>query len=90
MFSLGQSDRVKTKLIGDIDKRVRAQDKRIEQVIVSLASSQDMILIAAADGTLAADIRPLVRLNVSVIVEQDGRREQGYSGGGARALEVPR
>ena len=60
-------------------------DKRIEQVIVSLTSSQDLILIAAADGTLAADVRPLVRLNVSVIIEDDGRREQGYAGGGARA-----
>jgi TldD protein len=59
-------------------------DKRVEQVIVSLSSNQDLILIAAADGTLAADIRPLVRMNVSVIVEENGRREQGYAGGGAR------
>jgi TldD protein len=57
-------------------------------VIVNLSSSQDLVLIAAADGTLAADVRPLrplVRLNVSVIIEENGRREQGYAGGGARA-----
>ena len=68
-----------------IDAETRKLDSRIEQVIVSLSSSQDLILIAAADGTLAADIRPLVRLNVSVIIEENGKREQGYSGGGARA-----
>ena len=54
-------------------------------MIISLSSSQDLVLVAASDGTMAADVRPLVRLNVSVILEQDGRREQGYAGGGARA-----
>ena len=44
-----------------------------------------LVLVAASDGTLAADIRPLVRLNISVILEENGRREQGYAGGGARA-----
>ena len=53
--------------------------------MVSLSSSHDLVLVAASDGTLAADIRPLVRLNVSVIMEENGRREQGYAGGGARA-----
>ena len=78
------SDEQKKSLVSRIDAETRELDKRIEQVIVSLSSSQDLVLIAAADGTLAADVRPLVRLNVSIIVEQDGRREQGYSGGGAR------
>jgi TldD protein len=78
-------DEQKTALVGAIDQATRALDPRIEQVIVSLVSCQDLILIAAADGTLAADIRPLVRLNVSVILESNGRREQGYCGGGARA-----
>src|SRR5690606_20885875 len=55
------------------------------QVMLSLVSSQDLVLIVAADGTLTADVRPLVRLNVSVILEANGRREQGYNGGGARA-----
>lgn len=79
------SDEQKTALISEIDAATRGLDKRIEQVMVSLSSAQDQILIAAADGTLAADVRPLVRLNVSVIMEHNGRREQGYAGGGARA-----
>jgi TldD protein len=79
------SDEEKRSLLSRIDTETRKLDKRIEQVIVSLSSNQDLVLIAAADGTLAADIRPLVRLNVSIIVEENGRREQGYSGGGARA-----
>lgn len=78
-------DRQKTALLTEIDALTRELDKRVEQVIVSLASSQDLVLIAASDGTMAADVRPLVRLNVSVILEQGGRREQGYSGGGARS-----
>ena len=78
-------DSQKTALLSEIDAATRDLDKRVEQVIVSLASSQDLVLIAASDGTMAADIRPLIRLNVSVILEQDGRREQGYAGGGARA-----
>jgi TldD protein len=77
-------DQQKTTLLSEIDAATRDLDKRVEQVIVSLASSQDLILLAASDGTMAADIRPLIRLNVSVILEQDGRREQGYAGGGAR------
>ncbi|EQD80808.1 tldD protein, partial [mine drainage metagenome] len=51
---------------------------------MSLAAGLDTVLVAAADGTLAADVRPLVRLNVQVIVEAEGRREQGYAGGGGR------
>ena len=77
-------DTQKTALLSEIDAAVRDMDTRVEQVIVSLASSQDLILLAASDGTLAADVRPLIRLNVSVILEHDGRREQGYAGGGAR------
>ena len=79
------SDEQKTALLGEIEQATRALDKRIEQVIISLSSCHDMVLVAASDGTLAADVRPLVRLNVSVILEQKGRREQGYAGGGARA-----
>jgi len=79
------SDEQKKALVSQIDAETRELDNRIEQVIVSLSGSQDLVLIAATDGTLAADVRPLVRLNVSIIVEQNGRREQGYSGGGARA-----
>jgi TldD protein len=78
-------DDQKTALLLELDAATRKLDSRIEQVMISLASSQDLVLVAASDGTLAADVRPLVRLNVSVIMEQDGQREQGYSGGGARA-----
>ena len=78
-------DEQKTKLLLELNEATRAIDKRVEQVIISMASSQDLVLVAASDGTMAADVRPLVRLNVSVILEQDGRREQGYAGGGARA-----
>ena len=79
------SDEQKKELLCRIDRETRALDSRVDQVIVSLSSSQDLVLVAAADGTLAADVRPLVRLNVTVIMEENGRREQGYSGGGARA-----
>ncbi len=79
------SDEQKTSLIEALDIEARKLDPRVEQVIVSLSSNQDLVLIAAADGSLAADIRPLVRLNVSVIMVDNGRREQGYAGGGARA-----
>ncbi|HZW59693.1 MAG TPA: metalloprotease TldD [Woeseiaceae bacterium] len=78
------SDAQKTALLMRIDAETRKLDTRIEQVFASLSSHQDLVLIAAADGTLAADVRPLVRLNVSVIMQENGRREQGYSGGGAR------
>jgi TldD protein len=79
------TDEQKKALLSRIDQETRRLDSRIEQVIVSLSSNQDLILVAAADGTLAADVRPLVRMNVTVIVEDNGRREQGYCGGGARA-----
>jgi TldD protein len=79
------TDKQKTALLAEVDRATRALDPRIEQVIVSLSSGQDLILVAGSDGTLAADVRPLVRLNVSVILQQNGHREQGYAGGGARA-----
>lgn len=79
------SDEEKTALIMRIDAATRGLDSRVEQVIISMTSCQDLVLVAGSDGTLAADVRPLVRFNVSVILEQNGRREQGYSGGGARS-----
>jgi TldD protein len=78
-------DEQKTRLLLELDAATRELDSRVEQVIISMASSQDLILCAASDGTMAADVRPLIRLNVSVILEQEGQREQGYAGGGARA-----
>jgi TldD protein len=79
------SDAEKTALINRIDAETRGLDPRVEQVIISMTSCRDLVLVAGSDGTLAADVRPLVRFNVSVILEQNGRREQGYSGGGARS-----
>jgi TldD protein len=77
-------DPEKVRLLEDIDREARALDPRITQVMASLAASHDTILVLASDGTLAADVRPLVRLNVAVIIEHQGRREQGYAGGGGR------
>ena len=74
----------KVQLLERLDVEARRQDPRVTQVMVSLAAVQDIFLVASSDGTLAGDVRPLVRLNVNVIVEQDGRREQGSSGGGGR------
>jgi TldD protein len=67
-----------------VDRETRRLDPRVKQVMASLAAVHEVVLIASSDGTLTADVRPLVRINVSVIVEQNGRREQGYSGGGGR------
>ena len=77
-------DEEKVALIRYAEKIARDADPRVCQVMVSLAASQDIILVARSDGMLAADVRPLIRMNVSVIVEQNGRREQGSSGGGGR------
>jgi TldD protein len=77
-------DRAKVDLLADLDRRVRKMDARVAQVVASLASIYEIVLVQASDGTLAADVRPLVRLNVSVIMESNGRREQGYAGGGGR------
>jgi TldD protein len=77
-------DRAKVDLLADLDRRVRLMDPRVAQVVASLASVYEIVLVQASDGTLAADVRPLVRVNVSVIMEKDGRREQGYAGGGGR------
>ena len=77
-------DEDKVKLMERVDTEARRLDPRVKQVMVGMAAVQDVVLVASSDGTLAADVRPLVRFNVSVIVEQDGRREQGYAGGGGR------
>lgn len=74
----------KVALLKKVDLATRALDPRIVQVSVSLVGSWEHVLVAAMDGSLAADIRPQIRFNVSVIVEQNGRRERGSSGGGGR------
>ena len=74
----------KVALLGRVEQLARAKDPRVVQVMASLAGEYDVVLVARADGTLAADVRPLVRMSVTVIAEQQGRREIGSSGGGGR------
>ncbi|MBN2700163.1 MAG: metalloprotease TldD [Methylothermaceae bacterium] len=74
----------KIHLLRQLDNLARRSDPRVEQVIASLAGNYEIALIATQNGFLRADIRPLVRLNVSVIMAQNGRREQGSAGGGGR------
>ncbi len=74
----------KVALLRRIDEAARREDPRVSQVIVSLSGVHELIFIAASDGTWVADVRPLVRLNVSVVVEDNGRREVGYNGAGGR------
>jgi len=74
----------KVALLGQVEALARARDARIVQVMAGLSSEYDVVLVARADGTLAADVRPLVHLSLTVIAEQQGRREAGSAGGGAR------
>jgi TldD protein len=74
----------KVALLGRVEKMARAKDPRVSQVMAGLASEYDVVMVVRADGTLAADVRPLVRLSVTVIAEQNGRREMGSGGGGGR------
>ena len=74
----------KVALLERIEKMARGKDPRIVQVMASVAAEHDLVLVARADGTRAADVRPLVRVSVTVIAEQNGRREVGSSGGGGR------
>ncbi|MDG6349422.1 metalloprotease TldD [Luteimonas sp. 8-5] len=79
---LGNEDKVEA--LRALDRLLRAADPRVRQVVASLTGGVDTVLVARSDGVLAADVRPLVRINVQVIVEQDGRRESGFAGGGGR------
>jgi TldD protein len=74
----------KVALLEKVEKLARAADPRVTQVMASVAAEYDVIYVARHDGTRAADVRPLVRVSVLVIVEQNGRREQGSGGGGGR------
>ena len=77
-------DALKIEWLMRVDRETRAMDPRVKQVMASCNAVHEVVLVAGSDGQLAADVRPLVRFNVSVIVEQDGRREQGYAGAGGR------
>ena len=74
----------KVAMLERLERYARALDSRVTQVMASLAGEYEVVLVARNDGLLNADIRPLVRLSVQVIVESNGKREQGSSGGGGR------
>ncbi len=82
LASISNSEKIA--LLERVERAARACDPRIVQVMASLNARFEAVLVARLDGTMAADVRPLVRLNVSVIAEQGGRREQGSAGGGGR------
>lgn len=80
----GLSAADKIAMLKEADRVARAEHSAVTQVSASLTGLYEVVLVRASDGTLAADVRPLVRFNVSVIVARDGRRERGSSGGGGR------
>lgn len=81
---LSMSREEKLDILKRVDAVARAADPRVQEVNASLTGVHELILVAATDGTLAADVRPLVRLSISVQVEDQGKRERGSSGGGGR------
>ena len=90
LYTAGRSGReprriaTKVALLERLERMARARDPRVTQVMASLAGEHETVLIARSDGLIVADVRPLVRVSITVIVEENGRREQGYSGGGGR------
>lgn len=74
----------KVALLERLEQLARARDPRVKQVMASISGEYEVVYIARADGVRAADVRPLVRLNITVIAEQHGRRETGSAGGGGR------
>ncbi|MDP1705809.1 MAG: metallopeptidase TldD-related protein, partial [Sulfurimicrobium sp.] len=78
------NDVQKVKLLEKLERIARSLDPRITQVMAGLAGEYEVVMVARNDGLMAADVRPLVRLSLQVIAEQDGRREQGSAGGGGR------
>ncbi|MDE0094787.1 MAG: metalloprotease TldD [Gammaproteobacteria bacterium] len=78
------TESAKVDLLRNTEQLARELDPRVIQVMVGLAGVHDTVLVARSDGVMAADVRPLVRLSVTVVAEQDGRRERGSAGGGGR------
>ena len=74
----------KVQLLERLERKCRALDPRVNQVMASLGAEYEVVLVARADGHIAGDVRPLVRLSVQVIAESNGRRESGSGGGGGR------
>jgi TldD protein len=82
LHSLSEKDKVS--LLQRVESYIRKKDARIIQVNLSLAGEYETILVMSSDGHVAGDVRPLVRFNISLIIENNGRRESGYAGGGGR------
>lgn len=78
------SEQEKVKLLQRIDKHIRQKNPHVIQVSLSLGAEYETVMVMTSDGHISGDVRPLVRFNASVIVEKDGRRENGYAGGGGR------
>ena len=76
----------KVALLERIERMARARDPHVIQVMAGLGAEYDVVLVAGSDGRLAADVRPLVRLSLTVIAERNGRREMGHAGGGGLGL----
>jgi len=83
LLTMGAPDKVA--LLERVERMARARDPHVIQVMAGLGAEYDVILVAGSDGRLAADVRPLVRLSLTVIVERNGRREMGHAGGGGRS-----
>jgi TldD protein len=81
---LGMQEQEKIALLRAVDEYIRQQETALSQVVISISGVYEEVLIAATDGTFCTDIRPLIRLNCSVLMEKDGRRERGSSGAGGR------
>jgi TldD protein len=77
-------DAAKVKLLERLEAMARAADTRVKEVMASIAGTWEVVLVARSDGRMAADVRPLVRVSITVIMQEHGRREQGSSGGGGR------
>ncbi|NVJ68404.1 MAG: metalloprotease TldD [Gammaproteobacteria bacterium] len=84
MQDVAQSEKIK--LLQDLDKQTRQLDEKVSQVIIGLSAADESILVVASDGTQAADIRPMIRLNITVVAESNGKRERGSAGLGGRYL----
>lgn len=82
LHSLSEQDKVA--LLQRVESYIRAKESRITQVNISLSGEYETVLVMASDGHLAGDVRPLVRFNISLIIDHNGRRESGYAGGGGR------
>ncbi len=77
-------DTAKVELLERLEGLARAEDPRVSQVMAHIAGSWEVVMVARSDGHMAADVRPLVRVSITVIMEDNGRREQGSAGGGGR------